>query len=190
MRIEETKFYTFDELSKEAKEKAKAKYYELEDDPWLEDDLNESLKDKACYWKEAKLQYSLSCCQGDGLSFSGTLDLKAFLAEFFPKMRRQNVMLEYIYKIYSTGNKGHYQYAAENQIDMDINVQPGPGKDYKRLDQQADIILERVKDEYMTVCKALEKEWYSILEYRMSDVEFSEHCEANTYEFYEDGKMF
>lgn len=187
MKTKSYSVYTFDELSEKAKEHAKQKYYENEDYPFLGEDLKESLKDRAPYWKETELQYSLSCCQGDGLSFSGTLDLKAFLEKFFPAMKRAGVMLEYIYKIYSTGNKGHYQYAARAQVDIDYNYTRG--RQHKRLDKLAESIVEKVRDEYMDVCKKLEKEGYGILEYRMTDDEFAEHCEVNNYEFTEDGTL-
>ncbi|MHB8362437.1 MAG: hypothetical protein ACYDBX_02355 [Patescibacteria group bacterium] len=42
---------------------------------------------------------------------------------------------------------------------------------------------------YLQICKETEKEGYGILDYRMNFDEFNELCEANNYEFYEDGKM-
>lgn len=187
MKTKTYQVYIFDELSKEAKEYAKQKYYESEDYCFLESDLTERLRELAPYWKETKLAFSLSCCQGDGLSFSGTLALMPFLNKFFHEMRRKEVLCEYIYKIYSKGNKGHYTYASKNDIDIEYNYQSG--KEHKRLEKLSEAVLECVQEDYLDVCKKLEKEGYGIIEYRMTDEEFSEYCDANEYEFTEDGKL-
>jgi hypothetical protein len=78
MRTIETKVYSFSELSNEAKEKAIEKYYENENYPFLSDDLTESckeyLKENNCIYRDIKLYYSLSNCQGDGLCFIGEIE--------------------------------------------------------------------------------------------------------------------
>ena len=186
MKTKTITVYEFKDLDKEARDYAKSKYYEFEDYSFLTYDLTESLKDKAPYWKDINLQYSLSYSQGDGLSFSGELDIDLFLKTKMPQIKRMKVMKEFIYKIYSTGNRGHYTYASRNDVDIDFNYQTG--KEYKRLEKQAFYILDAVRDDYLALCKKLEKEGYEILEYRMDDDEFQEHCEANNYEFDVNGK--
>ena len=67
----EYKVYNFNELNNESKDYAIEKYYETEDYYFLEDDILEELYqlDKHKIFEEVKLRYSLSWCQGDGLSF-------------------------------------------------------------------------------------------------------------------------
>ena len=73
--------YKFNELTKEAKENAINKWYEDEEYPFLEEDLRQELEniDTLKLFSDVKLQYSLSCCQGDGLSFSASIDIDAWL---------------------------------------------------------------------------------------------------------------
>ena len=186
MKTKTITVYEFKDLDKKAREYAKEKYYEIEDYPFLTEDLTASLEDLAPYWKDTKLQYSLGYRQGDGLSFSGELDIEIFLKEKMPQIKRKKVMKEFIYKIYATGNKGHYSYASPKDVAIEFNYQTG--KEYKRLEKEAISILKTVQDDYFDLCKKLEKEGYSILEYRMNDDEFQEHCEINEYEFDINGK--
>lgn len=179
--------YEFSELSDEVKERVIEKHYMDEDYPFLTEDIEQELQNIAPYWEDVKLNYSLSYCQGDGLSFSGSLNIGKFLDTFFPNLRRKNVVKEYIYKIYSTGNKGHYSYASERDIDFDLNYTSG--KEYKRIDKLTDSIIQAVRKDYLRTCKTLEKYGYSILEYRMNNAEFQEFCEANDFKFTEQGKL-
>lgn len=161
MRILETKVYSFDELSEEAKEKAIEKWYENEDYPWMEEDLTESckalLEENGCTFEDINLSYSLSYGQGDGLCFTG-----------------------YISKNGNTLRLTHnYRYYFASSVEM--NYTDSEGEDIEEV--------KELKDIYFNICKELEKEGYGILEYRMDFSEFSEHCEANNYEFTEDGKM-
>lgn len=178
--------YPFKELGKEAKEYAIAKHYEYEDFPFLEDDLNESLSEFK-YWEDTKLQYSLSCCQGDGLSFSGTLNLEKWISEKMPDLKHKETLKEYIYNIFSKGNTGHYSFASKNDIDWECNY--SHGKTHKRLDKEAERIVSAVREDYMTICRKLEKEGYAILEYRMTHEEFEDYAEVNGYEYTENGKL-
>lgn len=187
MKTKTITVYEFKDLDEKAKEYAKNKWYETEDYPFLTNDLTERLKDIAPYWSNIRLQYSLSYSQGDGLSFSGELDIELFLKTKMPELRRKEILKEFIYKIYSTGNRGHYAFASQNDVDMEFNYQTG--KEYKRLEKKASSVLEAVREDYLDVCKELEREGYKILEYRMTDDEFQEQCEANNYEFDINGKI-
>jgi len=81
------KVYEFNELSKEAKQKVINDYYKHEQECgniFLEDDiLNEmGCIDEYNIFEGVKLCYSLSYCQGDGLSFESTINLKNFLRQY------------------------------------------------------------------------------------------------------------
>lgn len=185
--------YDFKELSKEAKYYAIEKWYENEDYPFLEDYIQEELHqlDEHEIFEDIKLQYSLSYCQGDGLSFSAHINLKNFLDNIYSKKLQQfkkDTIQNYIYKCYSKGNTGHYCYASKSDIEYYENYQNGIERKY--IDILWQDILEEIKKYYMNICNNLEKYGYSILEYRMNDEEFSEFCEDNEYKFFENGKMF
>lgn len=186
MRTIETTVYDFDELSDEAKQNAIEKWYENEDYPWLEDNIACFLSENDPYFYDKKTQYSLSYCQGDGLSFESKFDLEKWLkdkgtvrASFIP-------MLVFYLDIRSYGNTGNrYPFARRDQIEMNIDTY----KSYPRIEALCESILSDVQDYYMELCKKAEQYGYGILEYRMTEQEFSELCQANERTFLPDGTM-
>lgn len=191
MRVIETKVFTFNELSKTAKERAVEKWYEHETYDFLGDDLCEELKciDKAGIFEDAKLQYSLSNCQGDGLSFSCNINLENYLKTTKLPNWKKDALVKLIYKIYSIGNIGRYCYCSASDIGIEYNNSDYYEDRYSCLFELSKNILDDIKDRYIKMCNHLEKIGYSIIEHRMNDEEFSELCENNGYEFTEDGKL-
>lgn len=187
MKTKTYQVYSFNELSKEAKEYAIQKWYENEDYPMLKEDLLEELSqlDTLKIFNDVKLSYSLSCCQGDGLSFSANISLENWLKG--KKLSNKNIdnINEAIYKFISTGNKGFYSYATPEQIQYDVNDDIL----FEKVEKQVEDIKNEIASYYMNICKELEKYGYSIIEYRMNDQEFQEFCESNEYEFLENGKI-
>lgn len=161
MRTIESTIYKFEELSAEAKEYAKRKYYESEEYPFLCEDLTESCKcilDEAnVKYEKLRLLYSLSWSQGDGLCFIGELEKDG-----------KELRLTHNYRYYFA-NSVSMQFIDENGEEVDE--------------------IPELKNIYFEVCEKLEREGYGILEYRMTDAEFSEHCEVNEYEFTEKGEQ-
>lgn len=162
----EYEVYDFEELSRESKDKVITKWYEeIEDYPFLSEDLSESCKalleeNKIKYFDDLELGYSLSYSQGDGLCFGGNFEWKNY-----------NVKIIHNYKC---------EFASSAKITL--------------IDKEGEEITEgedfdQFESIYLNICKKLEKEGYGILEYRMSDKEFSEVCEANDYNFFKDGRM-
>ncbi len=97
----EYEVYEYKELSKEIQEKVKASYYEDEDYSYLEEDLGyklEELLKKNKIKGEAKLFYSLSYSQGDGVCFEGNFEWKG-----------KNISIEH---------KGNYYHS--NSVDISI----------------------------------------------------------------------
>jgi hypothetical protein len=192
MRTKTINIYTFSELSKEAKEKAIEQYRDLKNQSWdmlafFSDDVVDQLKEKG--WQDVKLQYSLSCCQGDGLSFSGKLDLKYFLDKVYSVKlpnRKKLAICEYIYSVISKGNTGHYQYAHKNDIDYTENYQDGIER--KHIDKLWQNILEEIKDYYMLLCKQFEKQGYDEIDFQLSDECIIEDIQVNELEFNDEGK--
>jgi hypothetical protein len=150
------------------------------------DDVCELLKEKG--WNDVNLQYSFFCCQGDGLSFSGKLDLKYFLDSVYsvklPNWKK-SAICKYIYSVISRGNTGYYYFANKNQIDYDENYQDGIERKY--INKLWQNILEEIKDYYMTLCKQFEKQGYDEIDFQLSDECIIEDIQANELEFDEEG---
>lgn len=186
----EYKVFDFKELSDEVKQEIIDKHYQYEDYPFLTDDLIEELDYQDKYFDDINLQYSLSWSQGDGLSFSGQFNLKKFLDKGYSKKLsnwKKRAILEYIYKIHSTGNVRHYCFASKDDIEFEYNY---TDKELKRLEILIDDIVEEIKEYYINLCFKLEKYGYSILEYRMDFGEFEEMADSNGYKYLEFGKIF
>ncbi len=80
------KVYNFADLSDEAKEKAREWYKENDDMPFLRDVVHESILSelkKRGYEVDDDVQvnFSLSYCQGDGVCFSGMVEMDAMWYE-------------------------------------------------------------------------------------------------------------
>ena len=72
-------FYNFDELSREAKDYAKQEYfYYFKDSDVFYDGLKEDLRILFPN-SDLDIQFSFSCCQGDGLNIYGTVSKKDIL---------------------------------------------------------------------------------------------------------------
>lgn len=168
MKIKKIKTYEFHELSSKAKERAKNQYYEREDYEYLSDDLMEILKEQLkendielLNEKSLKIFYSLSNRQGDGLCFIGDFTF-------------QNLEIEITHN-------ARYYYANSTDINY-YNINSG---DY--VYEEDEKITRDFKGIYLDICQSLEDIVHEILEYRMSDNEFEEYCNANGCTFLEDG---
>lgn len=181
--------YKFEELSEEVKVKAIEKWYENEDYPFLEEELRQQIEysDKIKIFSDIKPSYSLSCCQGDGLSFSAEIDLGAWLKAKYPKLTTKTIekTLAAVYKFQSKGNTGRYCYASNSDIEWEDQGKELPDQLRKNIDRFRDEIAEY----YLNICKDAEDTGYDILDYRMDNKEFSELCESNGYMFKENGQL-
>jgi len=189
MRIITKEVYKFSELSEEIRKKVIERWYDNEDYPYLTDDLLQKLAhfDKAKIFSDVKMAYSLSNCQGDGLSFSSTINLEAFLKKVYSKKlssEKIRLLLDYIYKVFSQHNKGMYCYYHKSDVCFTYNEDE---KD--NMEQLWRDVFAEIQTYYCDMCKKLEKSGYAILEYRPSDSEFSEFSDDNNYEYYSNGKM-
>ncbi len=168
----EYKLYTVNELSPEAREKARIKFNENEDYPFLTDDLREYIHEEL---KERGYEvlgvstsanpsirplYSLSYCQGDGLMFEGTV-------------REIKTGKEYTIK-----HAGHYYHEQNTSIG-------GEDKDGNEIDT-----TDFEETVYIPICEIVARRGYEIIEYEESEENFVQTCEANGYTFLSDGTMF
>lgn len=159
----EYNLYTFDELDQEAKDKARNKFNEHNDYPFLAENLREEIENEletqGYKIEDIKLYYSLSYCQGDGLMFEGKLTDKDG-------------------NIYTIKHRGHYYHERSTEI-------TGEDKDGNEIDTE---YFEN--SVYIPLCQRTAKGGYDEIEYQESEECFRETCEANDYTFLEDGTMF
>lgn len=164
--------YTFDELSKEAKERALQSHRETNEYYFLEDcmanrlhelleengikDMNDTSKPGTT---PTPVMYSLSYCQGDGAMFEGAFEWKG-----------------YTITIKHSGRYHHY-----NSKDITINDEEG-----NDINGQ---IYEDFNALYIDICKELERYGYDFIEYEDSEENFAEQCESNGFTFTSDGVM-
>lgn len=185
MRTKTVNVYTYGELSQTAKDKVKQ---------WLDDGdsfaLTESLESDLSDHHgipNAELSYSLGYCQGDGVSFTGSWsgeELKDILSKVYDgkvplKMRllSNNLTIEFRRRSH------HYYHAYTIEVYFDSYVYSDRLAEY--IDEQCKII------DYwrISICKDLEKTGYAEIEYRNSEEAMEETCEADGYEFYENGDL-
>lgn len=155
--------YAYDELPKEAKEKAIQRWIEHDDLPWLEESLNEYLAELLHKNKikadEAAVQYSLSYCQGDGAMFT----LKGMWKKYHITVKQS----------------GHYyHYNSKDIFITDENDNDAP-----------EAIYNTFNDLYVSIAKELAKAGYKYIEDSQSEESVAETFRANEYMFTLDGKI-
>lgn len=193
MRIVETKVFSFDELSEEAKQTAIQWYREsLQEDVLT--DFNETCQDRAeqlGFW-ECEFQWSLNYCQGDGLSFSANdyINLEYLYNKVLGEGKERTAELLAINTTKEIkGNTGRYCYARKNDIELYIENHTST-INTDRIDEVCNEVQTLLQDIYMNLCKELEKDGYAEIEYQNSDEAIIANIIANEYEFTEDGGIF
>lgn len=203
-----TKVYDILELDKTAFKNAKNEFYSDDDTIQLNSDcFYECTKDDLyeCFGIDAKLQYSLSYCQGDGLSFDcdNILTDKVYnhLLKQFTKQQRFIIkfLKDYGYKFYTKNTDNHYCYASKRDLQNSINCyaysnfkEYYPSSKLKENDFDDNIakIEDILTDFYLDLCKQYEKDGYNQIYYVGDDNEFIQLCKDNGYEFLIDGRMY
>ena len=165
--------YKYEELSDDAKETALNSHIESNDFDFLEESLTEYLKELLTEAKidgEAELSYSLSCCKGDGVSFTGNFEYKGV-------------------NISVTRNNSHYVHS--NSVDIEAEADEDDDDDLKNdlIEAVTDEAEAEFKEIFKEICDKIEKVGYSEIEYQNSEESFKENCEANEYTFRENGEM-
>ena len=191
--------YKYQELSEQAKEKAKECYLEGKDAYWFKDDCEEILH---CEFpnSELKVEFSLSYSQGDGLNIYGDLDgqdiYDTFIKDSDKFTDKEKRYLTWAMKNYGLGyhmpqNYTRYSYCAERQwdfsadiiSDMEWNNVRGIKHD---VWEKYDNIL---KEYFSSLCGDYEKWGYEYF-YEVDDETMIEESEANDWEYTADGKIF
>lgn len=150
----------FDDLSEEAKEKAREWYREGNDYPFLRDGLTEFIREEieelGYSVSDFKVFWSLSYCQGDGVSFEGTLEKDG--------------------SRYLVKNSGRYY----NEYAMDVECESL--EDFAPVDCSKDLELFR------EVARKAAKWGYDYIETENDDEHVDEAIRDNEYTFSLDGE--
>lgn len=179
--------YEYSELSKNAKEEAK-KFLLDGREPYIfssyvEDNLQME------FGLDLTPQYSLSYCQGDGLSLYG----EVYFSEFTENKELEKMALKgligfqrgiakkLINKVkFNPGN--YYCYASLS--DVELEEESNSNKEIAIVE----IVRFNIAQWYIKICKEYEKWGYDYF-YEITDEEAQEECDSNQYTFFEDGKV-
>lgn len=194
MRTEALHIYTYEELSDEAKAKARD-WYRNGDDFWAECVIDDAKEVAALMgWEIDKVYYSGFWSQGDGACFEGIMRynkgcaklVKAYtndaelnrIAKAWQSLQRRNF---YALEA-SVKHRGHYQHEMCTEFDCgDTRHNYG----WLQNPEAEDDIKEIARDFMRWIYKRLEAEY----EYSVSDEVVAENIIANGYEFTEDGEI-
>jgi hypothetical protein len=164
------KLYEYSELSQQAKEKARATWNESNDDPFMQSNMINILKEKLDE-KDIKydtdsidVRYSLSNSQGDGFMFLGEIYWKQ-------------------YTVYIKHDGSRYFHSNTAQIEIQETENLGFHMD----DEHADV--KEFNSIYQTICEEMERIGYDEIEHQQSEEMFENQCTANEWTFREDGTL-
>ena len=199
--------FKYNELTDEAKERVKQWYLDGQEPYIFTDDCKMDLYN--LFGKnDLNVQYSLSCCQGDGFNIYGKIDAESIfkclenhnggtqLVKFENVLtdKEKKTILHYANecgKIELPMNN-RYCYCIASHIDIadDWEYQLENYSRYANINKEALTKFEElVKNIFTTLCKTYE-EWGYEYFYEIEEEDLEEICEANGYEFLESGEVF
>lgn len=202
-------YYTFTELSDKAKDKVRdwlmQDWGEVQTDWIYEDaatvadlmglDIRQTRKTRmdGSHYYDATIYWSGFSSQGDGACFEGTYkykagSVKAVMAhapqdEELHRIAQalQDAQKRHFYKLTaSVKHSGHYYHSGC----MDINVEH-EDDGWRNLHGDDETVAQALRDFADWIYRRLEEAY----EYDSSEEAIAETCEANGYEFYEDGSL-
>lgn len=202
--------YRYSELSEEAKAKVKVWYL---DDPFRAAEFEDIYMDvlKTLFPNsDLKMQFSLSWCQGDGLNIYGELDLMDVflvmrdnsgdtenlraLGHYISEKKQRTIeaYMEICGRIVELPyNRSGYTYCVADRVDFAEEwIEELEYCRYKNIEVDTICRMEKiVGDMFTSLSKMYEEYGYKFL-YEVDDEEIEETCEANDWEFLEDGSFY
>ena len=198
MRNVNVNVYEFDELSKDVQEDVIARYRDRLVNV-LNDDLGVIMNSELNNYTDNlnfELRYSLNCCQGDGVSFTGSVEGKEELLALaslvydnkIPKNILRLINWNIIYKIDFARSNYHYVHKYSVQINIIDNYDTN--KDYCHINSAITEFEKAINKWYSQVCDTMEKFGYDTTENLYSDDNIKSYIEENECEFFIDGRDF
>jgi hypothetical protein len=192
-----TKVYKFDELSDEAKEKARVWFRDGNLDYEWYDGVEEDFKTigKLIGIEVKQILFSGFYSQGDGACFEGTYhygkDSVKKLIEYAPKDEELHRIVKGLYEAQKPNNylihgtiKHRGQYYHYNSTEIELYREDCHGNDLHFKGDSEKIITELLRDLMKWLYRILQKEY----DYLNSDEQVDETIRINEYEFTEDGR--
>lgn len=203
----EYKVYKYIELTDEAKEKARQWYLEGRE-PFVFTEICEEDLYNLFGENDLKVQYSLGYCQGDGLNIYGKINAESIFKclekhnggtqlEQFENVltgKEKKAILHYAEECGAVelpiNNRYCYCIADHTDIADDWEYQLENYYGYSNINKEALEKFENLVHEiFEELCASYEKQGYEYF-YEISEEDLEEMCEANGYEFLEDGTVF
>ena len=210
MRRRSIPVYTYAELSDSAKEQVRSRLGQYIDyDCVCEDaatvadllgiDIRKTRKTMMGGWHRyvPTIYWSGFWSQGDGACFEGTYKYKKGAVDavksYAPQDKElhriayalQEAQRPFFYKLCATmKHRGHYQHSGCMQVEVEVDSD-NDYSDSATLRNSEGTVIQCMRDFADWIYKRLEEEY----EYQTSDEAVAETCEANGYEFYEDGSI-
>lgn len=199
--------YKYGELSDEAKARVKEWYLKGREPFIFTEDCKQDLENLFGE-NDLKVQYSLNSCQGDGFNIYGKISAESIfscleahnggtqLEQFENALtaKEKKTILHYAEQCGEIGlpYNNWYGYCMVDRIDIVeewayiLETYFG----YRNINKEAlEKFEELVRGIFETLCNYYEKWGYEYF-YEISDEDLEEECEANEYEFLEDGTVF
>ena len=198
MRKTNVNVYEFSELSIIVQQKVIERYRnELFD--LLDDDLKDIMKmefNSHMHNLNFELAYSLNYCQGDGVSFTGTVEGKEELLEFaslvynnkIPNNVLRLINWNIIYNVEFVRGSSNYvhKYTVAPVIIDNYNI----SNSYCHINKAITEFEKSINKWYSQVCDTMEKFGYDTKENLYSDDNIKSYIEENECEFFIDGRDF
>lgn len=206
-RVTIKEVYQFDELSDEAKERAREWYRQgnCDDSFWSECTIEDAKEiGKYMGMDIDNIYFSGFWSQGDGACFEGTWrasDVKADkLKEYAPQDKELHRIVdglaelakEYPDGYFKVKHRGHYSHSGCTSFDVELPCEQEEDLEYDspeykalqvKLGEDEDTLIELARDFMDWIYRTLEKDW----DYQNSDEQVDEAIRLNEYEFLEDG---
>jgi hypothetical protein len=192
--IVEVKVYKFEELNDKAKEVAR----EWMRDADAQDSFqSEAITDSFTYWLDEEklpsddIRWSLSCCQGDGVAFYGTVDLEEYLTKNKLRTKYRSLIKynkDYGIKVEIEKSQSFHRYDHWNTMRIEVNQEDFNHDPTPQMYSLMGDLEKHLRDKCIAMSSHLETKGYEQLDYNRSDEVVDESINANEYDFEECGR--
>lgn len=197
MRTVTVDVYKFDELSEDVQKKVIARYRNLWgiDNTELEDSMNTEFSNYIS-GLNFTLSYSLNSCQGDGVSFTGTVEGKEELLKLANFVYNDNIPRKIlrlinwgiIYKV--DFDRINSNYVHKHTVNIEVVDNYNMDDNYYHIVEAMTEFEVNIKCWYFHICNNLEDFGYNEIEYLQSEECIRETILNSELEFTEDGRDF
>ena len=199
MRNVSVDVYNFDELPVSVQAKVIDRYRDR-----LADLLNDDLKGDM-EWKlnnyvgglDFELSYSLGYCQGDGVSFAGSVEGKEELltlaglvygGDKIPRNISRLINCDIIYKVEFA--RCNYRYTHGRTVQTSIIDNYNISSRYHYIRKAINKFQNDINKWRLKTCDILEKEGYEVIDNLYSDNNIKNYIAENDFEFFSDGRDY